>query len=212
MALTTTTLAGALSATDRFISVTSATGFAAGNVVQIDNEFMPVTSAYGSGTLVPVAPRGANGTVAESHASGANVTTGLPSDFGGPNASVVTGYPLSGKRFKKVSYSASGAITLPTAGEDVFAILNGTSVLAMTIAAPTKDLDGSFLWVAGNGAAAHTITFTGGLSGAGSSYDVVTVNATAPIAVAAVAVNGLWTSLVTTPMAGTVTAITGTVG
>ena len=46
---------------------------------------------------------------------------------------------------------------------------------------------------------------------AGTSYDVVTVNATAPIAMQAMACNGLWTSFTAVPIAGTVTNITGTV-
>jgi len=215
MALTTTTLAAACATTDYQITVTSATGFAANQYLMVDQEFMKITNAYTSGTLIPVL-RGQNGTKADAHVSGANVSTDAisavaPSDWGDPSASVVVSYPLAARRRKVTSYSASGAITLPASGEDVIAILNGTSALAMTIAAPTKDQDGSILYVAGNGAANHTITFTGGLSGAGTSYDVITVNSSAPIVVMAMAINGLWNSMVATPMAGTVTNITGTV-
>ena len=88
-------------------------------------------------------------------------------------------------------------------------ILNGTSVIAMTDPVPSKDMDGTVLMIIGNGVAAHTITFTGGLSGAGTSYDVITTNSAAPIALQAVAANGLWNSFVATPMSGTVTNITG---
>lgn len=210
MALTTTTLSAACAVDDTQISVTSATGFAANSLVQVGQEFMQVYSNYVSGTILQVR-RGLNSTFPYAHPSGTNATAGTPTDFAGPSATVVTAYPLSGLRRKRLEYSASGAITLPTSGEDMIAVLNGTSALAMTIAVPTKDIDGSFLWIVSNGAAAHTITFTGGLSGAGTSYDVITVNATAPIAVHAMACNGLWMSIVSTPMAGTVTAITGTV-
>lgn len=208
MALTTTTLASACAASDTSIVVTSATGFAASSYLLVDNEQMQIAKSYASGTTIPVT-RGQNGTFADAHVSGANVTVGTGSDFANPNASVVTAYALSARRRKVTSYSASGAITLPTAGEDVIAVLNGTSVLAMTIAAPTKDNDGARLTIIGNGAAAHTITFTGGLSGAGSSYDVFTVNATAPVAIEAIAVNGLWICPVAVAMTGTVTNITG---
>lgn len=210
MALTTTTLAAACSVNDKTITVASATGFAAGNLVKVDEEFFKVTTGYTSGVIIPVT-RGLNGTAVVAHVSAANATTGLASDFATPNATVSVAYALSARRRKVVNYSAAGAIALPTAGEDVIAIIDGTSALAMTIAAPTKDIDGSILYVAGNGAANHTITFTGGLSGAGTSYDVITVNATAPIVVMAMAINGLWNSMVATPMAGTVTNITGTV-
>ena len=212
-ALTKTTCSAAINAGDTSITVASATGFAANNLVLFGQEIARVASSYVSGTVIPLGQRAVNGTFVDPTAvpSGSNVVTGAPGDFAGPSASVVTAYPLSGRRRKVVYYGASGAITLPVSGEDVIAILIGTSVLAMTIAVPTTDIDGSILYVAGNGAAAHTITFTGGLSGAGTSYDVVTVNATAPIVVSAMAINGLWNSLVSVPMAGTVTNITGTV-
>jgi hypothetical protein len=216
MAFTTTTLAAAMASTDTQINVTSATGFAANQYVLVDQEFLKIVSSYTSGTLIPVL-RAQNGTVAIAHPKTANVVTDAisstaASDWGNPNSSVITAYSLAARRRKIVSYSASGAISLPLAGEDIIAVLNGTSVLAMTIAAPTTDSDGCILYVVGNGAAAHTIQFTGGLSGAGTAYDVITVNATAPICVHAMAVNGLWMSMVGTPMAGTVTNITGTVG
>lgn len=208
MALTTTTASAAVAATDEFITVASATGFAAGYLVQIDQEFCQIPSTYVSGTTIPVL-RGKFGTFNIAHVSGANVTVGPPADFANPSATVIAAYPLSGVRRKRVSYSASGAISLPASGEDIDVVLNGTSVLNMTIAAPGKDIDGSRLTIIGNGAAAHTITFTGGLSGAGTSYDVITVNATAPIAVQAIAVNGLWITPVAPALTGTVTNITG---
>lgn len=209
MAKVTTTLSGAFASSDQSLGVASATGIVAGYMWKCDQEWGVVLPTYVSGTSVPVRRGGQNGSVQDAHPSGANITFGLPSDFDNPNATVVVAYPLSGLRRKLVSYSASGAITLPTSGEDMIAVLNGTSTLAMTIAAPPKDIDGSMLWVVGNGAAAHTIQFTGGLSGAGASYDVVTVNATAPIALLALAVNGLWIAPVGPAMTGTVTNITG---
>jgi hypothetical protein len=211
MSLTTTTSTAAINATDVTISVTAGTGATANGLVQFGQEFARIASSYVSGTLIPLAQRAVNGTFVDPIAipSGSNVTFGAASDFAGPSATVVTAYPLAGRRRKVVYYSAAGAIALPVSGEDVVAIINGTSALAMTIAAPTKDIDGSMIVVMGNGAAAHTVQFTGGLSGAGSSYDVVTVNATAPIALMAFAANGLWISPVTPAMTGTVTNITG---
>lgn len=215
MAFTATTLSVACAATDTVLNVASATGFAANQYVKVDEEFCQVAASYTSGTQIPVR-RGINGTKVVAHPISANVITDAisstaTSDWGNPSASVVTAYPLAGRRRVVTSYSASGAITLPASGEDVVAILNGTSALAMTIAVPTKDQDGAILYIAGNGAAAHTVTFTGGLSGAGTSYDVITVNATAPVVLMAMAINGLWNSMVATPMAGTVTNITGSV-
>lgn len=209
MAFTTTTLSSAVVVTDTNIVVASATGFAANDLVLIDQEMMRVTQAYVSGTTIPVI-RGVSGSATAAHAKGTNVTVGLASDFASPIAMQSVTYPTNRAR-TVTSYNAAGAITLPTPGTDALAIINGTTALAMTIAAPTKDMDGCMLWIAGNGAANHTWTFTGGLSGAGTSYDVFTVNSTAPVVTCAMAINGLWNSVVAVPMAGTVTNITGTI-
>ena len=212
MALTRTTLSAAVALGDRDIVVASATGIVANDLVKVDEEFMQVLSTYVSGTTIPVR-RGQNGTAQVAHPTSAGVVHAANSDaeWGGTPAGVVVPYGLAGRRRRVLSYSATGAITLPAAGEDMVAVLNGTTILAMTIAAPTTDMDGSRLTIVGNGAAAHTLTFAGGISGAGGSYDVVTVNATAPVAVEVIAANALWMAVVNVPMAGTVTNITATV-
>lgn len=211
MALATTTLSAAVGVSDTAIVVASATGIAAGMGCRLDQEVGQVAQNYVSGTIVPIL-RGQDGSVTAAHASGANVTFFLGSDESTIGPQTATQWPVAGWARTLTSYSASGAIALPTPGTDAIAILNGTSTLAMTVAAPTKDMDGSFLYVASNGAAAHTVTFTGGLSGAGTSYDVCTINSSAPVCLAvAVAINGKWNSVVAVPLAGTVTNITATV-
>lgn len=210
MALTKTTASSAILVGDNSIAVTSATGFVANYILKVDEEFMRVASSYVSGTTIPVI-RGQNGTVTLAHVTTANVVVGAGSDWADPNSTMIVAYPLSARRRKVISYSASGAITLPVTGEDVVAVLNGTSVLAMTVAVPTQDLDGARLTIIANGAAAHTVTFTGGMSGAGSAYDVITFNGTAPFGVEAMACNALWMSLASAPISGTVTAITGSI-
>ena len=210
MALTTTTTAAAVGISDVSVKVTSATGFAVGYFFKIDQEWFRVSKSYdGSSTVIPIDGRGLNGSVAAAHVSGANITVGLPSDFGSPSASVSVAYPLAGLRRKVLSYSAAGALTLPVSGEDIVAVLNGTSVLAMTLAAPTKDNDGSFLYIVGNGVAAHTITVAGGFSAASTGYTVFTVNATAPVMLLMVAVNGKWVTVTAPAWTGTVTALVG---
>jgi len=212
MALVHTTLASACAASDTSIVVTSATGFSAGYLVRIGDEQMRITSAYVSGTTVPVV-RGQEGTVVAAHAVTSGVVCGIASDWATMvGAQTAVQYPLAGRNRTTMTYGAAGAITLPTAGCDMLAIVNGTSALAMTVAAPGKDLDGSILWIASDGAAAHTITFAGGLSGAGSSYDVVTVNSGAPVVLGPIlAINSLWQMAVAVPLAGTVTNLTATV-
>jgi hypothetical protein len=209
MALATTTLSTAVAATDTTIVVASATSVAAGRVVLIDQETMQVATGYVSGTTVPVL-RGRDGTVTAAHKVTANVTHGLASDFSLPAAQTSVTYPLIRSR-QIISITATSTLTLPPSGEDLMVILNGTSVITLTIPVPTKDMDGCELSIVANGVAAHLLTFTGGLSGAGSNYDVITINATAPAAFKVVACNGLWLVYCGPAMGGTVTNIIGSI-
>lgn len=218
MALSNTTLASACGANDTVIVLASSTGMVARGMVEIDGEIMQVIQTYttaGNGVNVPVL-RGQNGGYAFAHPSGAKVRTGLASDteWGYQVGQTVVQYPIATPARQRTSYSASGAITLPQPGNDMVAFLNGTSVLAMTVADPSTSLDGSFLWIIGNGIAAHTITFATGLSGTGASgsYDVITANASGAVALGPfIASGGFWNAAVAVPMAGTVTNITATV-
>lgn len=209
MALVRTTLSAAVAVSDTSITVASATSIAAGRLIQIDQETMEVIQSYTSGTTVGVV-RGQAGSATAAHKASAGVVHGDASDFDNPSAQEVVTNAAS-RATVITSVSATSTLALPDAGTDMRVILNGTSAITLTVPVPTVDMDGTILTIVGNGAAAHVLTFTGGLSGAGTSYDVVTVNATAPVAVQAIACNGLWNSMVATPMAGTVTNITATV-
>src|SRR5262245_4540736 len=82
MALTGTTLAAAVGVNDTQIKVTSATGFAVGNVIRVDNEVM-VQTAAASGTFIPVR-RGLDGSAQLAHAILAACVTGLNTDLPNP--------------------------------------------------------------------------------------------------------------------------------
>lgn len=207
MALTRTTLSGALNANDTLLRVASATGFAAGEYIKVDDEFMLTTEV--SGTNISVM-RGVNGTATVAHAVTAGVVTGTGDEFVGDAVATAATYPLAGRQRRKESFTAAFTVTLDP-GIDKTIVLNGTSVIAVTVPIPTVDMDGDELNFVSNGAAAHTITFTGGLSGAGSGYDVVTINATAPSALKVVACNALWVAYSQPPMGGTVTNIIGSI-
>ena len=209
MALTQTTLSAAVAVDQNFIVVASAAGFAAGNYILIDQEVMLVQSSYVSGTTIPVV-RGKEGTATSAHVVTAKVKTYLGSDSTGSAAQTLVTYPYVRATLVQ-SITATSTLTLPPPGCDLRVTLNGTSVITLTVPVPTTDMDGCLLTIVGNGAAAHVLTFTGGFSGAGTSYDVITVNATAPIAVQAIACNAVWVALAAVPLAGTVTNITGTV-
>jgi hypothetical protein len=215
MALTATTLASAMAANDTVMVVAASTGLTAGWIVEVDGESMQIVSNYTTGNQgvnVPVL-RGQSGTVTSAHPSAAKVRAGAATDagWGSQPAQTVTQLPIAGRARQVQSYSATGAIALPNPGNDLLVYLNGTSICAMTLADPGTGLDGSQLWIASNGAAAHTITSASGFSGAGSNYDVITFNATAPVLLGPfMAVNGLWQMSVAVPLAGTVTNVTAT--
>jgi len=191
MALTTTTLSSAVAVTDTSIVVASATGFVAGMLIRVDDEVMKVQQGYSSGTTIPVL-RGRDGSANVAHPKTANVNVELGSDLSaGPAPQTSVQWP--GVRSRRiVSYSAAGAITPPNPGEDVMAVINGTSALAMTLVAPTKDIDGSMLYIFANGKAAHTVTITAGVGGGGSTMDVGTYATTEASGCALCALNGAW--------------------
>jgi len=209
MAFAETTLSSAAALTDKSIVVASATSVAAGRLVLIDQEIMQVAQDYSSGTTVNVL-RGREGSVQSAHVVTARVIHGLASDFDAPPAQTSVTYPVVRAR-QVVSITATSTLTLPVAGEDLMVILNGTAAITLTIPVPTTDMDGCELSIVANGVAAHLLTFTGGLSGAGSGYDVITINATAPAAFKFVACNDLWLAYCAPPMGGTVTNIIGSI-
>ncbi|HYX82164.1 MAG TPA: hypothetical protein VE714_07215 [Gemmatimonadales bacterium] len=207
MALATTTLSNAVTTSDTSIVVASATSVAAGRLIIVDQEVMRVGAGYSSGTTVPVL-RGQDGTVTAAHKASANVTHGLASDFASPTAPTSVTYPAQ-RAVTITSYSAAGAITLPAAGSDLRCILNGTVALAMTIADPTKDMDGTVVEVVANGKAAHTITPTTPFGNGGAGYAKFTFAAGGQNSVRFMAANGIWTPL--SLIAGTATNISATI-
>lgn len=68
-------------------------------------------------------------------------------------------------------YTANGPI-VPRAG--VHAIAKTGSAAAMTLAPPTADMEGMRMIIVARTAFAHTVTYTEGLGGKGSAFDVFT--------------------------------------
>ncbi len=207
MALVTTTLSAAVTATAGTIVVASATSVAAGRLLRIDQEMMQVVQSYSSGTTVGVL-RGRAGTVSKAHVITVNVIHGSAADFDNPSAQQAVAYALS-RPVVVTSVTATSSLTHAPAGSDHRVILNGTSVITLTVPIPTDDMDGDMLVVISNGAAAHVTTYTGGLGGASTSYDVITNNATGQMALVAFAANGSWCIPQAPALTGTVTNITG---
>jgi hypothetical protein len=188
--------------------VASATGFAAGNYVLIDQEVMIVQSSYVSGTTIPVG-RGKEGTQTAAHVITANVNTYLGSDSTGSAAQTLVTYPYVRAR-QIVSITATTAtLTLPLPGEDMVVILNGTNAITLTVPVPTKDMDGCCLTILSNGVAAHVPTFTGGLGGVGAGYTAITGAVGARLSFSVWACNGAWNAISAPAWTGTVTKVIG---
>ncbi len=205
MALTRRTLAAAVAVGDTSITLDAATGVAIGSYIRIDQEVMRVTTAYVAASVtVPVA-RGQDGTVNQAHQVTAGAVVGTGADFttgSAPALPIV--YPIAGRAREKKSYGVAGAITLPTEGSDMVAVISGTSALAMTVAAPTTDLEGSILIIVGDGKAAHTVTFAGGLGLASTGYTVATFITGSQQSLQVIAANVAWVPL-PSAMSGTLT-------
>jgi hypothetical protein len=196
MAITVTTLTGAVIVDQNTIAVTSATGFAAGNIVEIDQERMQVQKGYpyaGSNTLIIPVLRGLEGTATQAHANAAQVKVGTSADFLGPAPQEVVTVAIGSPARERISISAAGALPQPKPGSDLDVVLNGTSVVAATLTNPTTDMDGSRLVVMGNGKAAHTVTYTTvGFGNVGTTADLITFSATQAQAIQFVACGGFW--------------------
>jgi hypothetical protein len=207
-----TTLASACALNATKIVVAAATSFAAGLRIKVDQEEMLVAGGYSNsinGVQVPVI-RAQGGTVSQAHPSGANVVLWQTTDTVNADPQLAVNTPIAGRARPLVSYSAAGAIALPSPGNDAVAVINGTNALAMTLAAPTKDLDGSLLFIVGNGKAAHTVAPAVALNDAGSNFDTaITFASGGRQVVVLLAVNEFW-SIVPSVAAGTLTNVSVT--
>src|SRR4030095_7276565 len=87
MALVTPTLAAPVSLTDTSVTLSSATGVAAGMTMTIDAETLKIAQNYLTGVVVPVL-RGQDGSAPAVHRLGANVNVGTAADFPAPPAGV----------------------------------------------------------------------------------------------------------------------------
>lgn len=201
--ITGTTLAAPISVTDLVITVTSAAGFGtsqtAPQFIKIDDEFMVIAPAYNtapynaSSLSIPVYRRGDQGTAVAAHNALAPVTTGLFSDQVPLAPGADSAVPVPAAQDHIASYSVNGAIALPTA-PNTTVVLTKAGVAAMTLAAPTKDIDGYSLFITSTTAFAHTITATGLIQdgATGAPHNLVTLAAFKGAGITLQALQGLW--------------------
>ncbi len=210
MALATTTLSSAVTADAKEVVLASATSIATGRLIRVNQEMMQVTQSWTSGTTIRVL-RGRGGTAGVAHVTTSQAVHGDAGDFDNPPAQNVTSYGVN-RPVVITSVAATSTLTHAPAGSDHRVILLGSSVITLTVPIPTADMDGDKLCILANdGAPAHLLTFTGGVAGAGGSYDIITTNGTAPMACEFVACNVLWLSVCGAAISGTTTNIAGAI-
>lgn len=209
MALSRTTLSAAVALNDVTVLLASITSLVSGDYLLIDQELMQAIGTIPAAATSPVSVlRGLNTSAQVAHAISAGVVRGAGSDFAGPIAAAANlgAHPPVRGRVTR-SYGATGALDLPTPGSDATAILNGTTICAMTLANPGVDNEGDKLLIGGNGKAAHTVTYTAGLGNVGASADVITFSASQQQAFELVAIGGFWCGLGTVAGAATVAGV-----
>lgn len=203
MAFTATTLSAAMGVNDTTALLASLTSLAVGQLARIDNEVVKILSVPSAATVPVPVLRGQEGSAQVAHVASARVVFGgtqtnlLAADWlqpaaGAPSLALLPAAPAR----VKVSLTATPATALtPTPGTDTVIFLNGTSVINITIAAPTSANDGDRLTIIGNGKAAHTATFTTGLGAVGATADVATFAAGQQQGVEVMAAGVAWCGL-----------------
>ncbi len=187
MAITSTTLAAACSATQQFIVVTASTGAAVGQIWRVDSEFM-VQNAEASGTTIPVSRRGVNVSTVKAHNILAPVANGTNAEMLS-SAQVQVTNPASYKP-ALVSYGANGAIE--PAINDTLVVLDKATAATMTITDPSAFADGTIMQIVSVTAAAHTVDYTTGFNDNTTSSNLATFTATAGNSFTIIALKGKW--------------------
>lgn len=175
MALTSTTLVGAITADATTVQLTSATGVTAGYIGKMGSEYVKIQGI--TGTMATIS-RGYHGTKALAHAALSGFTHGPASDFPAERMPAPESY----------SYSVDGAVTIAPGLHKIYK----AGVCALTLAAPSAAYDDLELTFVSRYAAAHTITYTAGFAGNTTSSDVLTFGGAVGDSVTLVAVDGVW--------------------
>lgn len=191
MALTVTSLNGAVTASQRQVTLTAFTNpsvgaMSADTMLQVDGEAMRVTDATYTPTLAVTRGDCINtATLAVAHNTLAPVIYGLTTDF----AQGVNNAPVW-------SYGVDGAITIPRVNAVVY--IDKASLCALTLADPDKDAQNTVTFTSLT-AYAHTVTYTTGFYDNTTSSDVATFAATAGASFTVQAQNGKWRPTATGP-------------
>ena len=186
MAITTTSLAAAMSLTATRFKATAATGAVVGQVAKVDNEYMEVLAI--NGTAIDVARRGEQGGAVVAHAILAPVQFGPEEDFALPGATDLVPEPTD---VNMVTIGADGVITVPTR-DTIFVIMKGAALATSTFANPSASQNGLEVTFVGGTDFAHVVTLTSGFDGTTGTSVTFTSAAFKGSSVTLLAWNGTW--------------------
>jgi hypothetical protein len=190
MALVNTTLAAAATAGATSIAVTSATGFAVGQIIRVDNEYMAQTAAA-AGTVIPVR-RGIEGTAQVAHGILGDVVTGLTGDFPGPPIGGTVPLPSAGIGDRRTIGVDGTIATADLPPGDTTYVITKASAAAITIDPPSKAQNGLRVTIRSNTAFAHLVTIAAGIYGDAGTSDVCTYAAKVGASMTLEANGGAW--------------------
>ena len=194
MALTATTLSAALGSGDLTATVASTAGFPKGSLMQIDSEFLVVTATTAAGSGVLAVRRGDQGTYGAAHASGARVLIGLASDFPAPAPGQAIVQPYAPPVVSQ-TYTAAGALSIPTTKTNTFIELLTGAASAFTLADPTSAQEGQEVTIMAADGEAYTVTNTTGFNNGSTASDVATFGGTLGNNFRIKAINKIWNVL-----------------
>lgn len=201
MAITQTTLGGAVAVADTTVALASVTGITAPNFttgagivyLQIDQEYMMVMGPP-SGLFVPV-QRGLLGTPATAHVTGALVQiASLPSDFAQSTefvSSSLTARQTEGS-LNWPGINLTGTADAINPAVPGFYVIKTGSADAMTLAAPPASAEGNIIQIWSDTLFAHTLTATTLLANGTALKTTATFPAFRGAGLILRACNGVW--------------------
>lgn len=194
MALVNTTLGAAVAVLDKQITVASATSLLPGLYGAVDGEVIQIAKSYTLASVTVPVIRAIEGTAQIAHVSGAQISFyALLTDVPNVGAQLSTYAPMAGRGRYTSSVTASQAWAPRPDNQDEYVELNGTSVIALTLVNPLRSQSGKIVTFAGNGIAAHTITYTTtGFGNVGGTADLVTFGANQMNTFQMIACGGFW--------------------
>lgn len=190
MAFTVTTLAADLAANSNKATLSSGSGFAAGQIVKIDGEYARVASV--SGATVKLTQRGYDGTAVVAHdLLSTVVTTADNTDW----TAIQMGADSDRPPFVDdvISVGENGTIACPTRNTTIM-LTKATALATTTLADPPKDRDGLRVIVTSATDAAHVITgtYADGTTGSHTTATFLAFNGASMVLVAQ---QGTWNTV-----------------